>query len=156
GSTLTYDRIHFEGVARIMLDPGAFEFIKLFELYSKRGRLLGKVVDVGLPQTIGLLFLKHPLVFWSSVLIVPLQLLFFSCASLVFFSRRLVSQPQVIAAIAAAAYFVIISGGPAAVYRFRHPAMPIICVLAGYGLCLMWSRLTESRPLRAAHVLSCG
>jgi hypothetical protein len=50
-------------------------------------------------------------------------------------------QPEIIAAIAAAAYFLLASGGPGAVTRYCHPAMPIICVLAGYGMCLMWGRL---------------
>jgi hypothetical protein len=31
------------------------------------------------------------------------------------------------------AYFILISGGPAALDRFRHPAMPFIAVLVGLG-----------------------
>lgn len=156
GSPLTYARIHAEGVARIMIDPGAIVFLKFFDLYPKKGGLLGRVEDIGILQTMGFLFVKQPLVFWTSVMLVPLQLLFLSCASLVLFSKRLMVQPQIIAAIAAAAYFVTIAGGPGAVFRYRHPAMPIICVLAGYGLCFIWDRLMELRPLRARRSLSCG
>ena len=156
GSPLTYARIHFEGVARIMLDPGAIDYLRLFGLYPKVGGMLGIVVDAGLPQTIKLLFVKRPLVFWSSVLMTPLQLLLLLSACLIFYSRWLLSQPQIIAAMGVAAYFVIVSGGPGAVYRYRHPVMPIVCVFAGYGLCLAWGRFAELRPLQTCHVLSWG
>jgi hypothetical protein len=145
GSPLTYTRIHLEGIARVMFDPGAIDFLKLFDLYPKLGGLLGKAVDIGLPRTIGLLFEKHRPVFWTSVLLLPLNLLYLLCACLVLFSWRLIRRPQIIAAIAAATYFVAISGGPIAVSRYHHPAMPIISAFAGYGLCLTWDRLTRLR-----------
>jgi hypothetical protein len=149
GSPLIYARIHFEGIARVMLDPGAIDFLRLFGLYPKVGGMLTIAVDTGLLRTIRLLFVKRPLVFWSNILMVPLQLLLLSCACLIFYSRRLLSQPQIIAAMGLAAYFVIVSGGPGAVYRYRHPAMPIVCVFAGYGLCSIWGRLTNLRQLRS-------
>lgn len=80
GSPLTYARIHLEGVARTMLDPGAVDYLKFFNLYPKRGGLLGKVVDVGFPHVIGLLLVQHPLVFWSSALLAPLLLLLLASA----------------------------------------------------------------------------
>jgi 4-amino-4-deoxy-L-arabinose transferase-like glycosyltransferase len=135
GSPLTYARIHLEGVARTMLDPGAVDYLKFFNLYPKRGGLLGKVVDVGFLHVIGLLFVQHPLVFWSNALLAPLLLFLLASASLVLFSKKLMTQPQIVAIIAIAAYFIVIAGGPGAVCRYRHPAMPLICVLAGYGLC---------------------
>ena len=30
-------------------------------------------------------------------------------------------------------YYMAIAGGPGDWGRFRHPSMPIICVLGGYG-----------------------
>jgi 4-amino-4-deoxy-L-arabinose transferase-like glycosyltransferase len=154
GSPLTYARIHFEGIARIMIDPGAIDFLKLFDLYPKVGGMLGTVVDAGLPQTIKFLFVKRPLVFWSSTLMMPLQLLLLLSACLIFYSGRLLLHPQLIAAMGVAAYFVIIAGGPEANYRYRHPAMPIVCIFAGYGLCLAWDRLAELRTLQACRVSS--
>jgi hypothetical protein len=134
-SPLTYARIHLEGVVRVMLDPGAVDYLKFFNLYPKRGGLLGKVVDVGVPRLVGVLFVEHPLVFWSSALLLLLELPYLAFACLVFFFPPLIRQPRVIAIIAAAAYLVVMAGGPAAQERFRHPVMAIICVLAGYGFC---------------------
>jgi hypothetical protein len=138
---LTYARIHIEGMERVMLDPGTIELLTFFGLNPMRDGLPGTAMDAGLLKTAGILFMKYPLVFWSSMLLLPLQLLFLSCACLVLFSRRLIRQPQIIAAIAIAMYFITISGGPHGASRYRHPVMPIICILAGYELCLMWSRL---------------
>jgi Dolichyl-phosphate-mannose-protein mannosyltransferase len=144
---LTYARIHLQGIARIILDPDAIEFLKFFDLYPKQGGLLGKAVDIGILRTIGLLFAKQPLVFWSSALLMPLQLLLFLSAGVVLFSRRLMREPQIIVAILGAAYYLTISGGSVAVSRYRHPAMPIICVLAGYGLCVIWCRLRSPQQV---------
>jgi 4-amino-4-deoxy-L-arabinose transferase-like glycosyltransferase len=155
-SPLTYARIHAEGVARIILGPGASDFLKLFGLDPKGGNPLQKAVDIGLGRAVRLLFVEHPPVLWFIAVLLPMQLSLLTCACLVLFSKRLIRQPQIIAAIAVVAYFVTISGGPAAVSRFRHPAMPIICVLAGYGLCLMWDRVMELTPLKARHSLLCG
>jgi hypothetical protein len=142
-SPFTYARIHFAGVVRVMLDPGEIDLLKFFELYPKSGGLLDKVVDIGLFRTIGVIFLKNPRLFWTGVLMGLFQLVLLSGACVVFFSKRLMRQPQIIAAITVVVYFITISGGPVAVSRYRHAAMPIICVLAGYGLCLAWERLME-------------
>ena len=47
-----YARIHAEGVARLMLDPGATEFLKIYGLYPESGGLLGEIVDQGLVTAI--------------------------------------------------------------------------------------------------------
>jgi hypothetical protein len=31
-------------------------------------------------------------------------------------------------------YFAVLSGGPMATGRYRHPIMPIVCIFAGYAL----------------------
>jgi hypothetical protein len=41
-------------------------------------------------------------------------------------------------------YYLAIPGGPAAWGRFRHPAMPIMCVVAGYGLSVAWDWLRSA------------
>jgi len=106
------------------------------------------LVDKGIVKTIRTLLLTRPIVFWSNAVLLPLQLMYLSCACIVLFSKRLMFDPSNLAALLIVSYYLAISGGPAALGRFRHPAMPIICVLAAYGLCLVLSRLrrTGSRP----------
>jgi hypothetical protein len=137
GSPLTYARIHLDGCIRTMFDPGATIYLKFFKLYPKQGGLLGKLVDDGILRTMSTLVVKKPLVFWSNAVFLLLEALYFSCACVALFSRRLVRGPGITAMILAVIYMFVISGGPAALCRFRHPAMPMICILAGYGLYLM-------------------
>jgi len=144
---LTYALIHCEGVGRMMFDPGATDFLKFFGLYPKAGGLLGKLVDVGLVGTVRLILAEQPLLFWSSIVLGPLQLLFLLPASMVFLSGRLILRPQTIAALLTITYYVGIAGGPSAVCRYRHPAMPIIAVLSGYGLCVMWRHGADRKCL---------
>jgi len=138
---LTYSWIHLQGIVRSMFDPSATGLLKFFRLIPYEDGIFGKLVDGGIVNTMMELRLKNPLVFWANALLLLFQLLYLSFASLVLFSRRLIREPKVIAAILVVVYYLVISGGPAANSRFRHPAMPIICVLAGYGMCQVSRRL---------------
>jgi 4-amino-4-deoxy-L-arabinose transferase-like glycosyltransferase len=131
---LTYARIHFEGILRSIFDPGSTEFVKFFDLYPKQGGLLGVLVDQGAIKTIEALFLTRPLAFWSNVVLLPLLAIDLLCACAVLFSKRLMRDPCILTALLIAAYYLLISGGPGALGRFRHPAMPIISILAGCGI----------------------
>jgi len=145
GHPLTYLRIHLNGMIRVLLDPGATIYLKFFKLYADGGGILGNLVDRGVVSTMMPLMVRKPLVFWSNAVLLPVELLYLLCASAVLFSRRLINEPTVIAAVLMLCYYVLISGGPMAVPRYRHPAMPIICVLAGYGLCLALDHLQSQK-----------
>jgi Dolichyl-phosphate-mannose-protein mannosyltransferase len=50
-------------------------------------------------------------------------------------SKFFVKNTPALILLTVASYFVIITGGPeGGSSRYRHPVMPIICILAGYGL----------------------
>jgi len=134
GSPFTYARIHFEGILRSIFDPGSTEFLKFLDLYPKRGGLLGVLVDQGTVKTMEALLCTRPLVFWSNVVLLPLLAINLVCACAVLFSKRLMRDPCILTALLIVTYYLLISGGPGASGRFRHPAMPIIAMLAGYGI----------------------
>lgn len=131
----TYVRIHFEGLLRSIFDPGSTDFLRLFDLYPKQGGLLGVLVDRGALKTMEALLLTRPLVFWSNVVLLPLLAINLLCACAVFFSKRLMRDPCILSALLIVTYYLLISGGPGSSGRFRHPAMPIISILAAYGIC---------------------
>jgi hypothetical protein len=133
-SPFTYARIHFEGILRSIFDPGSIEFLRFFDLYPKRGGLLGVLVDQDAVKTMETLLYTRPLVFWSNVVLLPLLAITLLCACVVLFSKRLMRDPCILTALLIATYYLLISGGPGASGRFRHPAMPIISILAGYGI----------------------
>ena len=75
--------------------------------------------------------------------------LLLSCT--VFCSRRSMREPAVIAVVLTVAYYVCIAGGPMGYSRYRHPVMPIICVLSAYGLSLIQAHLANPRVSSFAH-----
>jgi 4-amino-4-deoxy-L-arabinose transferase-like glycosyltransferase len=131
---LTYARIHLTGVARTMFDSGATSFLMFFKLYSRGGGLFAGLQDRGIVRTMGAIMMKHPLVFWSNVLLLLVELPYWICAGVVLFSRQLLGKASILMALFVAIYYLVISGGVDALGRYRHPAMPIISALAGYGL----------------------
>lgn len=56
----------------------------------------------------------------------------------------------VMVTLGAVAYFLVMSGGPVATSRFRHPVMPMICVFMGVGLG-SWRPLSAHTPPEIAH-----
>ncbi len=131
---ITYAAIHLKGIARIMMDPGAIEYVRLFGLYPRSGGLLGEVVDKGLLAVVKTLFLERPLIFWLNFLFGLILLLYYTLCAVALLPKNFVNSMPVIMVLIVIAYFVLISGGPQASGRFRHPVMPLICLLAGYGL----------------------
>jgi hypothetical protein len=152
GSPSTFARIYFDGVLRATFDPASIEFLRFFDLYPKQGDLLTVEVDKGIITTIETL-LVNPLLFWSIAVLLPLQLMYLSCA-LVTLCSRAILDPAILAALFIMGYYMAIAGGPGDWGRFRHPAMPVICMLAGYGLRLVWSRLRPTGSRLVSHAFS--
>ncbi len=137
-SSLTYTWIYLDGLLRGTFDPASTEFLRFFDLYPKEGGLLTVEVDKGIVPTIEALY-ANPLLFWSTAIMLPLLLIYLSCACVTLCSR-LILNPAILAVSLIMGYYMAIAGGPGDWARFRHPAMPIICMLAGYG-----SRVARSR-----------
>jgi len=139
---LTYARIYLEGVVRSIFDPGSTEFIRLFDLYPKGGGLLNVALDKGMIKTLETLLLSS-LLAWSTLVLLVLQFIYLACAC-VAVSKQSIRDPAIVVALLIMGYYLAIPGGPAAWGRFRHPAMPIMCVVAGYGLSVAWDWLRSA------------
>ncbi|MGA8058445.1 MAG: glycosyltransferase family 39 protein [Candidatus Binataceae bacterium] len=138
GDSLTYTWIYLQGLLRGTFDPGSTEFLRFFDFYPKEGGLLTVEVDKGIVATINALF-ANPLLFWSTAMMLPQLLIYLSCACIALCSRGIL-DPAILAVLLIMGYYMAIAGGPGDWGRFRHPAMPIICMLAGYGLRVARSR----------------
>ncbi len=131
---LAYTLIHLGGVARILFDPGSVDYLKVFHSYPRMGGTLADIADRGLlPVVLGLVR-GNPLVFWSQLALFALLATYYVLALWGLFCRSRAGLWDRIALVAIIAYFVAVSGGPHGYSRFRHPAMPFLCVLAGFGL----------------------
>jgi len=138
---LTYAGIHLKGMMRALLDPGAMELLKLFKLYPQRGGLLGVVVDKGLAGAVGHLARNRPLVFWSSLGLGLMLCGYWVLALVGLVWGGFLRRGPGIVLVLVALYFLVMSGGPQAVGRFRHPIMPAVCVFGGIGLWLSLRKL---------------
>jgi hypothetical protein len=149
GSPLTYAGIYFDGLLRATFDPVSTEYLRFFNLYPKQGELLTIAVDQGIITTLEALF-ASPLLFWSIAVMLPLQLMYVSCACITL-CRRTILDAATFAVVFIAGYYMAIAGGPGDWGRFRHPAMPIICMLAGYGFHLVLVRSRLRPQLQCFH-----
>jgi hypothetical protein len=133
---LLFARVRAEGTARMMIDPGATDYLKLFGLHPERGGLLHLVIDRGLLGTAVDLARSEPIVLWSNVLLgVPLAAYLAAAAvGLLAIARRRSIAGGWHALLLVGAYLAVVSGGPAAYSRFRQPLMPVVCLLAAAGL----------------------
>jgi hypothetical protein len=129
----TYVPIYLAGVLKLVFETvRGGDFLKFF----------------GLDPNNGTLIIARPHIFWSDVPFLPLEALYLLLGCMVLSSRRFMREPAVIAAVFTVAYYIVLAGGPVGYSRYRHPVMPIICVLSAYGLGLIDSHLEpESESL---------
>ena len=146
---LIFARIYWEGVIRAIFDPASTEFVRFFDLYPKDGGLLDTAVDNGIIKTLEALFPNRPLA-WSTVVLLVVHVMYLSGACITLFKAPM-RDPAVFIVLVIMGYYLALPGGPSAWGRYRHPAMPIMSVLAGYGLCAAWSEV-----IRPAFRKSCA
>jgi 4-amino-4-deoxy-L-arabinose transferase-like glycosyltransferase len=127
-----YARIHAEGMLRVLLDPGALSLLQPYGLYKGNSGVLSVIVTSGLVNGLRQILRTNVLGFALLVALGALLMASYVLAVRGWLSRA--RDPAVLLLVLAIAYFITIAGGPVAVGRFRHPAMPFVCVLAAIGL----------------------
>jgi hypothetical protein len=142
---LVYARIHLAGMARTLIDPGSKPFLCVFNAGGPGG-LLNEIVDNGLWAGVKTVA-GRPAALWSNLVLGALLLALLFLAA-IFLARIVLDRAgmglPVWLLLAVAAYLLLISGGPFGIGRFRHPIMPIICILAGYGAAGLLKRKREA------------
>jgi 4-amino-4-deoxy-L-arabinose transferase-like glycosyltransferase len=149
GYPLDYARIHLQGMVRALVDPGAVDYLRLFQFYPRQGGLLGEAVDKGMVAAGARLAEERPLAFWSMVVLGVQLLVYYLLVFVGLFSGR-IPWAAAMLLLAAAIYFVLISGGPASLSRFRHPVMPVVCLFAAAGAAEVLARRDSYRRKRTA------
>ena len=144
---------HVAGVVRTALDPGALGLLKLLGIEASTSPdLIREVfVDRGLVGGIVELLRTRPMVAASSAMLAVELLALYVLVAVALLCRRWRSKPQVWLVAALVLYFVVVAGGPEGAGRYRHPVMPLLCVLAGPGAIVAlrtgkaWERSFASR-----------
>jgi len=129
-----YAPIHVAGMARVLFSPGVHEVLMLYGLPPVHGGFRDRVRTEGLGN--GLIQVWRT----NAIAIVLLGVLGLVLGTMYWLAvRGLVlgehwRDPATVLVLASVAYFVTIAGGPAGESRFRHPVMPLVCVLAAAGV----------------------
>jgi 4-amino-4-deoxy-L-arabinose transferase-like glycosyltransferase len=145
-----YAPIHLSGMLRCLLDPGTAEVLRSFGRYPQAGGMLGRLVDEGPVRTLQTILREYPLLFWLGLLMGGMLLLLLLAAvggAGVAIRRRV---PGIWLPLVTGGALLLLSGGPAALSRFRVPLMPLICLFAGVGLVELWGWLKLQRGREAA------
>ena len=147
-SPAAYARIHAEGMARTLFDPGAIEYLRMFGAYPETGGALAHAVDRGMAGGTVDFARRNPLAFWASI-VLAVVLLPLIVLPLVAALRRPGAAFFVLAAISV--YFVVISGGPPGNSRFRATIVPFLAVMSAK---LLQCRSSDWRPVSAQRAAS--
>ena len=138
---LTFAKIYLRGLMIAMFDPGAAEYLRLFRLYPRSGRLLNTMVNDGLVSVVANIVMKQPLLFALSALF-GLWLLVNYALGL--FALQDITLPLILL-LTTAVYLLALSGGTLASGRFRMPVMSVVCTVAGRGVANLLSRYTRKQ-----------
>lgn len=127
----TYAALHARGCMIVVLDPGATELMKAVALYPESGGLLSRILDQGFLRATWWFVRNYPI----AAILLPLSGLVLAVYyGLAFIGWRQFSFETRVALAIIILYFVLVSGLPGAVPRFRVPIMPVVCVCAGVGI----------------------
>jgi hypothetical protein len=125
---LTYAFIHAKGCVMVIFNPGVTEVLRSAGIYPDSTNPLSLKLDQGFIRATLWLFQQYPL----SAALIPImvvQLLSYYALAL----AGLRSLPREVGFLFCALflYFVLVSGYPAAMARYRVPVMPLVCISAG-------------------------
>lgn len=128
---LSFFIIQLEGCAIMLFDPGVTDLLKVVRLYPESGGLLTRVVDQGAVRAIFWLVRQYPVTV-AALLLLGTQLI--SYYSLALVGLREVPFDMGVLFAWIVLYFVLVSGGPAGLARYRVPIMPLVCISAGVAI----------------------
>ena len=137
----TYAGIHIQGILRTLSGVEAHTYIRLLKLFHGTENGWQELITQDLLDTIrhNSNELTHAAILTIAGLGLIMMLVYLF-ASVALFSKKLPYTMPVVCSLWVVVYWLVITGGPHGYGRYRHAVMPIICVLAGYGLHLILSR----------------
>jgi 4-amino-4-deoxy-L-arabinose transferase-like glycosyltransferase len=140
--------VHLEGTLRTLIETPAKLYLKRFT--RQRNPALSpsyQIPKVLTGQTswkaIFSDFHLSPLLFFADLSLSLISAVYLLGVIAALLSSNFLKNRAMITLVSIAAYFLAVSGGVAGGYRFRLPILPIICLLAGYGLWLIVDKIKQ-------------
>lgn len=126
-----YSLIHAKGCLMVIFSPGVSEVLRDLNLYPAFDSPLSAKLDKGLLSATRWLLREYPVVVVVIPLMMALLILYYGLA--IAGLRRMPLEIRILFS-SLFLYFVLVSGFPAAVARYRVPVMPLVCICAGVAI----------------------
>ena len=144
-----YSLMHLEGIIRTLFGPAVSDYQTLFGNPIDFPALTGTSFQDGLLLHLGNIITKAPGLLVVFILLGLLSWSFLFLTLVGFWGRPPLGGLQLFTILSVGAYFIVVGGGTVGQGRYRHPLMPILCLVAGYGLSLILDKIQQRRQLRA-------
>lgn len=129
-----YFSLHFKGVIDTLLNPGATEYLRMFNFnYNKAYEILGEYYITGAVGTLKKMFFECPKALVVYLLLDTLTFIYLFLVFFAVFKLRKNLNVLHLMLILTACYFLFLGPHGTVEARFKHPFMPFICIFAGYG-----------------------
>jgi 4-amino-4-deoxy-L-arabinose transferase-like glycosyltransferase len=142
----SYALIHFRGCVTMLLDPAATELLKVIGVYPEQGGLLVRTVEQGYGRALLWLARNYPSAL-VALLVLGAQLALYYGVALA--GLRWMSRDVAVVFLLLTLWLLALSGGPAAVPRYRTPMMPLVCIAAGVAVAC-WRKKKNSNTAKDA------
>ena len=145
---LVLARLYPKGVALTMTGPGSLTLLELTGQLpdSFRSTYREAIAQRGIAGGTWELCQKYPLTFLVTAICTVLILGYYlMCVIAALNHRALLLNIPTAAVLSVGLYLILVAGGVMGAKRYRTPAMPMICIVAGLGLATVALRVTRGR-----------
>ncbi len=140
-----YTLMHFDGLIRTLLGPAVSDYQILFGNPIDFPTRTGTTFQDGIFLHLRNMVVKAPDLLAMYLILGVLSWSFIVLAVVGLWGRLPVGGLQLFTILSVGAYFIVVGGGTVGQGRYRHPLMPIVCLVAGYGLSLVLDKIQQRR-----------
>ncbi len=138
-----YTLMHFDGVIRTLLGPAVSDYQILFGSPIDFPARTGTTFQDGILVHLKNMVVKAPDLLAMYLILGVLSWSFIILSIVGLWGRLPVGGLQLFTILSVGAYFIVVGGGTVGQGRYRHPLMPIVCLVAGYGLSLVLDKIQK-------------
>ena len=131
---------------------GLGTWLVLFKVDNPDSAFRIKLRDPSSLRFISDFFSSDGTVFWGNLFLGLVLLIYWLLAVYAFTFRKVRGKAGVILMVLIGVYFLV-APGDWAESRYRHPVMPIVCIMAGYGLHTIIARIRGSGSLLPSEII---
>ncbi len=143
-----YSLMHLDGIIRTLLGPAVSDYQILFNNPIDFPARTGTTFQDGIFLNLKNMVIKAPDLLAMYLILGVISWSFIFLALFGLWGKLPIGGLQLFTILSVGAYFIVVGGGTVGQGRYRHPLMPIVCLVAGYGLSLILDKIQQHRRLK--------